>query len=195
MARIKPLPQDQWSPEFKARADASPHEMLAAGVMAHVPDLAKAMGGLQYALAKKTFIPARMQELVRLRIAFHNQCRSCMAVRYKTAVDAGVDEDLVCSLEKPMEAPNLTAEEKAALAYADKFATNHFAIDDSDFDALRVYFSEKQIIELCMFIAFATGFGRFGATMDMVDELPDAYKDKGADIVAPWKNESLLMPG
>ena len=27
-------------------------------------------------------LPARLLELVRLRVAFHNQCRSCMSVRY-----------------------------------------------------------------------------------------------------------------
>ena len=42
-------------------------------------------------------LPERLIELVRLRVAFHNQCRSCMAIRYKDAIEDGLTEDLVCS--------------------------------------------------------------------------------------------------
>ena len=70
-------------------------------------------------------------ELVRLRIAFFNQCRSCMAIRYTDAVNDGVTEDLVCSLEKPAEAANLTAAEKAAIDFGERMATDHLSIDDA----------------------------------------------------------------
>ncbi len=53
-------------------------------------------------------LPRRIQELIRLRIAFHNQCRSCMAMRYEDALKDGVTEDLVCSLERPEEAKDLS---------------------------------------------------------------------------------------
>jgi alkylhydroperoxidase family enzyme len=43
--------------------------------------------------------------------------------------------------------------EKAALAYADLFATNHLAIDDGTFETLREHFSEAEIVELAMFVA------------------------------------------
>src|SRR3546814_20367163 len=84
--------------------------------------------------------------LVRLRIAFHNQCRSCMAIRYRDAVAAGVDETLVCSLERPAEAPALTAAERLALDYADRFATDHLSIDDAIYEPLREHFYEGQQI-------------------------------------------------
>ena len=132
-------------------------------------------------------------ELVRLRIAFHNQCRSCMAIRYRKAVDAGVTEDLVCSLKKPMEAPNLTSAEKAALKYADQFATDHYSIDDMVFDNLRKYFSEGQLVELAAWVAFCVGFGRFGAVLDMVEELPEAFRDKSMDKVTPWSGEPVIV--
>src|SRR6202000_1740076 len=64
----------------------------------------------------------RLAELIRLRIAFHNRCRSCMAIRYGEALDDGVTDDLVCSLEKPYDAPDLTDAERAALRFADLFA-------------------------------------------------------------------------
>ena len=72
----------------------------------------------------------RLQELIRLRIAFHNQCRTCMAVRYEDAIADGVTEDLVCSLQRPHEADDLTDADRVALRFADLFATNHLAIDE-----------------------------------------------------------------
>ncbi len=48
-----------------------------------------------------------------------------MAIRYPDAIAAGLDEPLVCSLEKPEGEPDLTEPERAALAFADKFATDH----------------------------------------------------------------------
>jgi AhpD family alkylhydroperoxidase len=56
----------------------------------------------------------RLLELVRLRIAFHNQCRSCMSVRYESAIDDGLTEDAVCSLERPADAPDLSDAERTA---------------------------------------------------------------------------------
>jgi AhpD family alkylhydroperoxidase len=140
-------------------------------------------------------LPRRLVELVRLRIAFHNQCRSCMAIRYKSAVDAGVTEDLVCSLERPYEAPDLTAAEKAALAYADRSATDHLAIDDAMFDELRLHFDEPQIVELGMYIAMCIGFGRLAAAWSMLEELPEAFQDKSEERLAPWQAPTVVVRG
>src|ERR1700743_618824 len=115
------------------------------GIFAHPPRLAPACTTLSAALQREAELPARLRELVRLRIAFHNQCRTCMAVRYEPG---SVSEDLVCSLEKPMEAPDLTEAERAALRFADLFATNHLAIDDAEYESLRRWFDEGQLVEL-----------------------------------------------
>src|SRR5205085_8942641 len=87
---------------------------------------------LQFSAALKAHrtLPARLVELVRLRIAFHNQCSSCMAIRYPDAIEDGLTEDLVCSLETPMEADDLNDAERLAIRYGELFATNHLAIDD-----------------------------------------------------------------
>src|SRR5439155_23236716 len=105
----------------------------------------------------------RLQELIRLRVAFHNQCRTCMAVRYEDAVADGVTEALVCSLERPHEAPDLTDADRAALRFADLFATNHLAIDESDVTELRKHFSEREIYEIAMSCAAFVAGGRLSA--------------------------------
>lgn len=196
MSRIKKLAPSEWDPELRTlfKADeATPLEQGAMRMFAHRPAIAKGLIALGGGIKSDWTLTERLMELVRLRIAYHNQCRSCMAIRYKDAVDAGVTEDLVCSLEKPMEATNLTAAEKAALAYADLFATNHYAIDDTVLDGLRNYFSEGQLIELGSWVAFCVGFGRLGATFDMVEELPAEFQDKSAAEITPWSGDPTVV--
>lgn len=143
-----------------------------------------------------TSLAPRLVELVRLRIAFHNQCRSCMAMRYDHATLDGVDEDLVCSLEKPEEATNLTDADRAALDYADRLATNHLSIDDTVYDDLRKYYSDGEIVELGQIAAICVGLGRLDATWDLRDDLPEHFKQQGpassGTIVTPWGGDSWV---
>lgn len=195
MTRVSKLDPKDWDPEIRALGrpeSATPLEQGLTRIFAHRPPLAKGMMQLAGALKANRTLGERLVELVRLRVAFHNQCRSCMAIRYRDAVADGVTEDLVCALEKPAEAPDLTDAEKAALAYADAFATDHLAVDDATFDRLREHFTEPQIVELGMTIAFFVGFGRLAATWDMVEELPERFQDHSQRI-SPWGEESILV--
>ena len=115
-------------------------------------------------------------------------------MRYQSAVDDGLTEGMVCSLEKPMEASDLNEREKAALAYADAFATNHLAIDDGTYANLRKYFTESEIVELGMFMALFIGFGRLAATWDMVEELPKSFQDKSKKAT-PWTEGAVVVSG
>src|SRR5258708_893654 len=141
------------------------------------PDLLAAHLRMKADLRNNSVLPPRLIELVRIRVAFHNQCRSCMAVRYSDGVEDGVSPDLVCELATPEEAPNLTERERSALRYADLLATNHLAISDATFDDLRKHFSEPEIVELCAHVGYFVGFGRVAMSWDMVDDLPQPFHD------------------
>lgn len=195
MSRIQRLPLEKWDPELRAAAqDAKPFQLNGMEVMAHAPHMVKALGAFSRTAQQGRKLPRRLVELVRLRIAFHNQCRSCMAMRYQSAVDDGLTEGMVCSLERPMEATDLNEREKAALAYADAFATNHLAIDDDTYANLRRYFAESELVELGMSMAFFLGMGRLAATWDMVEELPKSFQDKSRKA-APWTDGAVVVRG
>jgi AhpD family alkylhydroperoxidase len=198
MTRIVELPMEKWDAELRAMAgdeDVSPLERKARGIMANAPHMAMANAAFLGTAMKGRKLSRRLLELVRLRIAFHNQCRSCMAMRFQSALDDGLTDDMVCSLEKPMEAPNLSEREKAALEYADIFATNHFAITDESFAKLRKYFDDGELVELGLFVAYFLGIGRFLASLDIVEELPTVYQDK-SQKVGPWQSpESVVVRG
>ena len=196
MARIRMLHTDELDPELRALVaadDRTPLELGNIRIYAHRPELAKGYVALTSATRAHRSLPARLLELVRLRVAFHNQCRSCMAVRYAGAVADGVTEELVCSLERPEEADDLTDAERAALRFADLFANNHLAIDDVVLDDLRRHFSEPEIVELGMNVAMFVGFGRLSAVWHMVDELPERFQDDAGGSVTPWGPDAIVV--
>ena len=195
MTRVAKVEIENWDPELRAmtRADeATPLEQGLMRIFANVPELAKAFVGFGGAMKRTRTLSPRLVELVRLRVAFHNQCRSCMAIRYTEAANDGVTEDLVCSLERPAQATNLTDAEKAAIDYGERFATNHLSLDDAVYDNLRKHFTEAQLVELGTTVAFFVGFGRLAATWHMVEELPKTFQES-EDIIAPWKQEAILV--
>jgi AhpD family alkylhydroperoxidase len=167
-----------------------------AGIIARLPAAAEALASLTAALRADGILPPRLLELVRLRIAFFNQCRSCIAVRYQSAIDDGLDEDAVCSLERPADADNLSAAERAALRFAELFATNHLAIDDAVYDELRTHFSEDQLVVLGLHCAMSLGIGRLTATWDVSEDLPETTAASGSfGGLAPWNSSSVVASG
>lgn len=196
MSRISKLPSPEWDPELQAifRADeATPLEQGTMRIFAHRPAIARGIISLGGGIATDWSLGQRLKELVRLRIAFHNQCRSCLAIRYQEAIDVGVDEELVCSLENPPTADNLSEAEKLALQYADLFATNHLRIDDQLFSKLREYYTEQQLVEIGSWVAFCVGFGRLGAVWDMTEELPEAYQEKDGEPITAWSGTPVVV--
>jgi AhpD family alkylhydroperoxidase len=179
--------------DFAALDQSTRVQLGVGGIMAHRPEIAQGLGAFTEAINHSGTLSRRLIELIRLRIAFHNQCRSCMAIRYADAVRDGVSEDLVCSLEQPEEAEDLTPAERAALRYADLFATNHLAIDDAVYDDLRQYFTEGELVEIGLNCALDVGVGRLAATWSVVDNLPARFRDDTA-VITPWGGESVVVP-
>ena len=196
MPRIKKLELDEWDNDLREMTAADSGTALEQGIMrmfAHTREISKGLVAFGGAIKSHRSLPDRLVELVRLRVAFHNQCRSCMAIRYQDGVDAGIDEDLVCSLEKPQEAEDLSDAEKAAIEYGELFATNHLAIDDSVYENLRKYFSEAEVVELSITVAWFVGFGRLAATYHMVEELPEAFQNENSEKLTPWNEDSIIV--
>jgi AhpD family alkylhydroperoxidase len=187
VARVSPAPDEQVAALFGEDAP------LRVRIYAQRPEIAVKYLELGRALREERLLPDRLVELVRLRVAFWNQCRSCMAIRYEEALADGVTEGLVCSLERPQEADDLSGAERAAIAFGDLMATDHLAITDETFDGLREHFSEPEIVELCMNVALFVGFGRLGAALHMVDDLPEHFQGDGDGPVTPWGSDEQVV--
>ena len=188
MPRIRPA---EFMPPLSDDLDRAERIRMSIGaITAHRPQVAQGIGMANAAVNSTGTLSARLIELLRLRIAFHNQCRSCMAVRYTNAIEDGLDEALICSLEQPQEADDLTAGEKAALRFADLFATDHLAIDDVVYDDLRQHFTEGELVEIGLNCALNVGMGRLVATWNVTDDLPARFQT--SDLVTPWGGDGVV---
>src|SRR5436305_4205687 len=102
--RLRLVPVAEFDPELRelvAADDRTPLELGLLRVHAHRPSHAKAIVGLHAALWTDRLLPDRLLELIRLRIAFFNQCKTCMAIRYPGAIADGLTEDLVSHSRSP----------------------------------------------------------------------------------------------
>jgi AhpD family alkylhydroperoxidase len=188
MARVKPLHPNEFpreAREFMAGGDIHASD----GVWAHRPDLMLPYRSFLRLVAARALLGHRLIELVRLRIAFHNQCRSCMARRTDAAVEDGLTEELVCQLAAPEEGPDLTERDRAALHYADLMASRHLEIDDATFARLRQHFTDAELVELGVHCAIFVGFGRLSMSWDLVDELPERFRGRSSPVT-PWSVEA-----
>ncbi len=198
MERIRQIDPSEWDQRMVEAIKPAERTPLENGLMryfAHRPELAGGLMAFAGSLKRHRTLDSRLVELVRLRVAFHNQCRSCMAIRYTDAIDAGLTEDLVCSLERPAEAADLTPAERAAIRFGELFATNHLAIDDALFAELHEHFDDGEIVELALDVALFVGVGRLGAILHMVEELPEAFRGMAVapEAVTPWGNDAIVV--
>jgi alkylhydroperoxidase family enzyme len=183
MPNVTPLP-------IQAPPDRHPALVVADGIMAHVPGAQAAIDEVLRTLRTSGSLPPRLVELLRIRIAFHNQCRVCMAGRY---LPSEVDEDLVCSLERPADAPGLSDAEREALRFGDLFATDHLSINAATYDGLREHFTESQLVELGLYCSYLVGQGRLSATWRIDEQLPPGFQADPGSTVAPWGHAEVLV--
>lgn len=107
-------------------------------------------------------LEARLKELVRLRIATLNGCRTCKAARLEPSI---TEEEAMQHVDAPGD--QFSERERAAIHFAEKMATDHFSIDDDTVSRLRRLFSEPEMLELMMMAAQYIGFGRMLAILQL----------------------------
>lgn len=107
-------------------------------------------------------IPARLKELVRLRIATLNGCKTCKAARLDPTV---TEEEAAIGVDSSDYA--FSARERAAIDFAEKMAVAHHDIGDKDIRALQEHFSDAEMLELMMMTGQYIGFGRMLAILQL----------------------------
>jgi len=123
-------------------------------IWAHRPAVAAAWLSALEEMHLRSCLPERLRELVRLRIAAITTCQACLVARKSDTV---TEEDLACLSS---DHPRFTGAERAALRYAELFAGDYFAIDETLFETLAEHFSTEQIVELNLYSALMLAGGR-----------------------------------
>ncbi|MDP1608465.1 MAG: hypothetical protein Q8L98_04020 [Chlamydiales bacterium] len=90
----------------------------------------------------------QLQEEVRRAIAYQIGCAQCMSFGCPSQI-----------IQDP--------KTRAAVDFARKMAQTTLTISKEDIDRLKEHFNDKKIAELCAFVAFGTGYARFGAALSV----------------------------
>jgi alkylhydroperoxidase family enzyme len=94
-----------------------------------------------------------------MRIAQLNDCIVCRSFRAESVLRQGVTEDFYSHIaEHPADV--YSEQERLAIEYAERFATDHLGIDDGFFARLRNAFTDAEILDLTICIAHFLGLGR-----------------------------------
>jgi AhpD family alkylhydroperoxidase len=147
---------DDWSTRHCARAFAAHPDLLETYLKFYYPY--HATSGV---------IEPRLKELVRLRIATLNGCKTCKAVRLAREVVS--EREAAAGVDAAEAEQSFTPREKAAIRLAEAMALDHFAIGDDAIRALRQHFSEAELLELMMMAGQYIGFGRMLAVLQLED--------------------------
>lgn len=169
MTRIRLADKQEMPPDIAEMCEQVAQltgDATALRALAHRPDILRPFASFYWQLQTEGRLSRKMVELIRLSVAQINQCKSCLGGRYQDAYDQGLTEAMVEALPEAESSELFTEAEKAAIAYAQKMATNHFDIGDTDFARLYRHFSEEEVVEICMDVAQFIGVGRMFAVID-----------------------------
>ena len=133
------------------------------------PEMGSAINRLVDAAYNKSILPVRVREAARMRIAQLNDCPVCLTFRAASVKEQGVKEDFYAHVADHTTSPQYSDQERLAIAYAERFAVDHLAIDDDFFVHLRNAFTDPEILDLTICLAAFLGLGRLLRTLG-IDE-------------------------
>ena len=122
-------------------------------VLAHTPLLLRRLLGYSSALRNDLSLDARLRELAIMTVG-----RICGATyeythHWNSARRLGIPREKLEGLEAYQRDPTFSAEERAVIRYSEE-ATRAVRVGQATFDALREFFSPRQIMELVQVVAY-----------------------------------------
>lgn len=154
---------------FTADAEQTPFEQI----LARSPELATAYREFYGLYWDRDILPARLVELVRLRIAQLNGCESELAIRDQ---NSGVDEATVEALKSWQSSDGFNSSERAALTYAELIPFAHHQITDDNVEEIKTHLGDDGFVALAMLATFVDANCR----LRMLFNLPTRATETGA---------------
>ena len=121
----------------------------------------KTLGGV-YGYIMQSGLSAELVELVYLRISQINNCAYCLDLHTRDLIRRGVAAEKLALVQAWREAGALFSErERAALAWAESVTlVAATGVPDEAFEAARVQFDEKELVDLTLAISLMNAFNR-----------------------------------
>jgi alkylhydroperoxidase family enzyme len=185
MARIDPLPPDQWpaamrdalaamrppNPRhpFPSRAEGRPKGLNALGVLAHHPELTTAFNTFNGHVQFATTLTTRQRELLILRVAALRQSEYEWAQHAVLAADAGLSDGEVAAIGDGPDAGEWAPLERNLLRAVDELLASA-TITDVTWFALAEHLGTEQLMDVVFTVGaydtVAMAFNTFGVELD-----------------------------
>ena len=129
------------------------------------PNGVKALGGV-YGYVMQSGLSPELVELVYLRISQINNCAYCLDMHTRDLIGKGVKVEKIALLQAWREAGDLFSDrERAALSWAETVTLlAETGVPDEEFDAVRVVFEEKVLVDLTIAISLMNSYNRMAVS-------------------------------
>jgi uncharacterized peroxidase-related enzyme len=172
MARIRLIEPAQAGPEVKEVYDGKlkgkPGSIQKA--LAHRPAVLGSF--LEFYATVGRALDRKLYEAVYLRVSLINGCHYCTQHHIQGAKRAALTPEQMKTLKAGHYA-GFGEPEQAALRYAEKLTRTPDAASDEDFDELKKYYSDEQILDLHMLIGLANLTNRVTGPLALEVEFPE----------------------
>lgn len=168
MPRIKPLTDDQASPQARALFDKIQGAFRMVPnifrTMAHAPDVLRATLALDQAI--QSDLDPKLRELAYLKTSQLNHCKYCLHYHSAAAKKVGISEVQIEMLDDYEQSSAYNELEKLVLRFADQW-TQRGKVDTEVLSALSKSLSPSQLMILAATVGLANWTNRFNETFDV----------------------------
>lgn len=169
MTRLDPLQPDQLPPDLKAMFDAAtgqmgfaPNDIL---VMAHWPELLRAIGPLVFTVWAPGTVSMELKRLVGLVASVAGGCQYCVAHNAHGLELEGVSREKQDAVWEFETSELFTAAERAALRVARGGGQVPNGVTEDELGDLMAHFSSRQVAEIVAVISLFGFLNRWNATL------------------------------
>jgi len=181
MAHIDPIAEEDWPEELKpimAMTQAGmgflPNSMP---TMAHWPELLATFAPMAGTILRSGVLPIGLKQMIAAIVSGAAGCRYCQAHTTHGAAHAGeVDAEKIAAVWEYASSDLFDAAEKAALDLALAAGQVPNATTKAHFDALKLHYSQREIVEIVAVISLFGYLNRWNDTMaTALEEQPTGF--------------------
>ena len=170
MARVRDIELNEASKEisliYKKFIESYGPFANQAKVFAHRPIIFKHMMSMLMEMADKPIIDKRYLEIAIVSVSAVNRCDYCVAHHAPNLISEGLSEVTIDNILED-DCPGLNRLDLLVRDYAVQITKDHNRVQDKQFEELRKYFSEEQMVELTFRITLCTFFNKFNDVMQL----------------------------
>jgi alkylhydroperoxidase family enzyme len=146
-----------------------------------VPEAYSAWTNMYDTVHRLNSVPAKIKALASLLVYMRVGCVMCLDFSTVSSRMTGVTEEKLMALQKYKTSRLFSDEECAVLRLAEAMTRTPAIVEEDEFDAVRQFYNDSQLMELTFHITVTNMGGRIGRGLDL---LPEGFS-KGQFCVFP----------